>query len=71
MELSARNQIKGKITAIGLGAVMADVAVDVGNGQSLTSVITKTSVERMGLKVGDAVVVIIKATEVMLGKPTA
>jgi molybdopterin-binding protein len=69
MELSARNQLKGKITAIELGAVMADVSVDVG-GQTLASAITKASVERLGLKVGDEVVVIIKATEVMLGKPT-
>ena len=42
MELSARNQIKGKVAAIELGAVMADVSVDIGNGQTLTSAITKT-----------------------------
>jgi molybdopterin-binding protein len=71
MELSARNQIKGTITNIELGAVMADVTVEIGGGQTLTSVITKHSVERLGLKAGDQVVVIIKATEVMLGKPTA
>ena len=70
MELSARNQIKGTITAIELGAVMADVSVDMGNDQTLSSAITRKSVERLGLKVGDNVVVIIKATEVMLGKPT-
>ena len=69
MELSARNQLKGTITAIELGAVMADVSVDIGNGQTLTSVITRKSVERLRLKVGESVVVIIKATEVMLGKP--
>ena len=70
MELSARNQIKGTITAIELGEVMADVSVDIGNGQSLASAITRSSVDRLGLQVGDQVVVIIKATEVMLGKPT-
>lgn len=71
MELSARNQIAGTITAIELGAVMADVTLDIGNGQTVTSAITKNSVERLGLKVGDQVVAIVKATEVMLGKPTA
>ena len=71
MELRARNQIKGTITNIELGAVMADVTVEIGGGRTLTSVITKHSVERLGLKAGDQVVVIIKATEVMLGKPTA
>ncbi|MCC7022898.1 MAG: TOBE domain-containing protein [Thermomicrobiales bacterium] len=69
MELSARNQIAGTITAIEPGAVMADVSVDIGNETVLTSVITRKSVERLGLKVGDRVIVIIKATEVMLGKP--
>lgn len=71
MELSARNQLKGTITAIEIGAVMADISVDIGNAQTLASAITKNSVERLGLKVGDRVVVIIKATEVMIGKPTS
>ncbi|MFN8662662.1 MAG: TOBE domain-containing protein [Thermomicrobiales bacterium] len=68
MELSARNQIAGNITNIELGAVMAEVTLDVGGGQTLTSAITRHSVERLGLKVGDEVVAIIKATEVMIGK---
>lgn len=68
VELSARNQIAGTITAVELGAVMADVTIDIGNGQTITSAITKNSVERLGLKVGDQVVAVIKATEVMIGK---
>jgi molybdate transport system regulatory protein len=68
MELSARNQIAGNITNIELGAVMAEVTLDIGGGQTLTSAITSHSVERLGLKVGDEVVAIIKATEVMIGK---
>jgi molybdopterin-binding protein len=71
MELRARHQLKGTITANEVGAVMADVSVDIGNDQTLASAITKNSVERLGLKVGDEVVVIIKATEVMLGKPAS
>lgn len=66
MELSARNQLKGTITGIQLGGVMAEVTVDVG-GQELVSVITRKSAEGLGLKEGDGVVVVIKATEVMLG----
>lgn len=68
MELSARNQLQGTVTNITLGAVMADVSVDIGNRQTVVSAITLASVERLGLKVGDSVTVIIKATEVMLGK---
>jgi molybdate transport system regulatory protein len=58
------------IASIELGAVMADVTVDIGNGQTLSSAITRASVERLGLQVGDEVVVIIEATEVMLGRRT-
>ncbi len=67
MELSARNQLKGTVRSVRTGAVMAEVEVDVG-GQAITSVITKSSVDRLKLKAGDAVTVIVKATEVMIGK---
>lgn len=67
MEISARNQLKGKITNIIRGAVMGEVAVDVG-GQTMTSSISLASIDRLALKVGEAVVAIIKATDVMIGK---
>lgn len=67
MELSARNQLEGTITSIKLGNVMAEVVVDV-SGTELVSAITRGSVERLGLTEGDRVTVIIKSTEVMLGK---
>jgi molybdopterin-binding protein len=67
MELSARNQIKGTVKSIQLGAIMAEVVVDIG-GHQIVSEITKSSVERLGLKQGDAVTVIVKSTEVMIGK---
>src|SRR3954464_8415597 len=65
MELSARNQLKGTVADIKLGAVMAEVAVDIG-GQQIVAAITRSSVERLGLKVGDSVLAIMKATEVMI-----
>jgi molybdopterin-binding protein len=67
MELSARNQLKGKVTSIRTGEVMAEVAVDVG-GNEIVAAITRGSVERLGVSEGDDVVVVIKATEVMLAK---
>jgi molybdopterin-binding protein len=69
MELSARNQIMGRIVAIALSEVMADVTIDIGNGQTIVAAITRGSVERMGLSAGDAVVAIVKATDVIVGKP--
>jgi molybdopterin-binding protein len=68
VEISARNQLRGRVTAISLGGVMAEVRVQIGANE-LVSVITRTSVERMGVKVGDEVVAVIKSTEVMIGKP--
>jgi molybdate transport system regulatory protein len=67
MEISARNQLKGRVKEVVLGTVMAEVVVDVG-GQELASAITRRSAEALGLKAGDSVTVIIKATEVIIGK---
>jgi len=67
MEISARNQLKGTVTEVKLGTIMAEVVVDIG-GQEVVSAITRASVERLGIKEGDQVTVIIKSTEVMLGK---
>ena len=66
MKLSARNQLQGTVRHVELGAVMAEVTVDV-NGQPLVSAITRSSAERLGLAEGQAVTVFIKATEVLLG----
>jgi len=67
MALSARNHLKGEITEILLGTVTALITVKVGN-ELVESVITKRSAEEMGLKKGDKVVAVIKATEVMIQK---
>ncbi len=67
MPISARNQLAGKVTAIHTGEVMAEVEVAVGANQ-IVSVITRRSVEDLGLAVGDEVTVVIKSTEVMLSK---
>ena len=67
MEISARNQIKGRVKSVSTGAIMGEVQVGVQAGD-LTAAITKASVERLGLKIGDEVTVIIKSTDVMVGK---
>ncbi len=68
VEISARNQIRGRVTAISFGGVMAEVRLQIGVDE-LVAVITRSSVERLGVRVGDEVVAVIKATEVMIGKP--
>ena len=66
MQLSARNQLNGTVSNVELGAVMAEVTVDVA-GQQIVSAITRASAERLGLAEGQPVTVFIKATEVLLG----
>jgi molybdopterin-binding protein len=66
MELSARNQFKGRVTSITRGGVVAEVTVDIGNGQQIVSVVTNGSVDRLNLREGSEVTAIIKATEVLL-----
>jgi molybdopterin-binding protein len=65
--ISARNQLPGTIKSITLGAVMAEVVMDVG-GAEVVAAITRNSVETMGLKEGDSVQAVVKATEVMVQK---
>ncbi len=67
MELSARNQLKGRVTRVKSGAVMAEVEVAV-EANVVAAAITDASRERLELKEGDQVVVIIKATDLLLGK---
>lgn len=67
MKLSARNQLKGKITEIQEGAVNAIVKINVGNGNILTADITMQAVKELNLAVGKEVIAVIKATNVMVG----
>jgi molybdate transport system regulatory protein len=67
VEISARNQLKGQVVRVKSGAVMAEVEVRIKPGK-VVAAITDGSLKRLKLKVGDKVTVIIKATEVLIGK---
>ena len=66
MKMSARNQLKGKIKAVKPGSVMAEIVVELPDGQQIVSAITLTSAQDLNLRVGDDVVAIIKSTDVMI-----
>ena len=68
MEISARNKMNGKITDIKTGGVMAIVKIQVEEPGEITALITKESVEKLGLKEGDDATAIIKSTEIIVGK---
>jgi molybdopterin-binding protein len=67
MELSARNQLRAKVRQVRSDDISAEVVMDIG-GQEMCSTVTADSVRRLGLKAGDDVTAVIKASSVMLMK---
>jgi len=68
MKISARNQISGTIVSITPGAVNGSIKVDIGSGNIVTASITEEAIQELGLAEGETVTVIIKASDVMIGK---
>jgi len=68
MKISARNQISGHILSITPGAVNGSVKVDIGNDIVITASITEEAIADLGLATGDSVTVLIKASDVLIGK---
>lgn len=67
MQLSARNQLKGRIKEIKTDGISSEIILDIG-GQEICSNITTDSVNNLGLKEGDEAYAIIKASSVMIMK---
>jgi len=66
MEISARNVFKGTIKSITYGQILAELVIELPGGAQITSLITKTSAERMKLAEGKEVSTVIKASNVMV-----
>lgn len=67
MKLSARNQLRGTIVSINKGPIFCNVKVDIGDF-TVTSAITSEAAEELSLAVADEVTIVIKSTDVMIGK---
>jgi molybdopterin-binding protein len=63
--VSGRNQLVGRIDAVRISGLMAEVKISIG-GQQITSIITASSAREMHLKPGQTAAALIKATEVMI-----
>jgi molybdopterin-binding protein len=63
MKQSIRNELPGTVKTIISDKVLSEVVIETGIGE-IASVITTSSVEQMGLKVGDEVFALVKATNV-------
>jgi molybdopterin-binding protein len=68
MKLSARNVFPGKVVAVNRGQTTAHVKIEIAPGIVITSSITVEAVDDLALRVGDSASVIIKASEVIVGK---
>jgi molybdopterin-binding protein len=67
MKLSARNTLSGSIRKIEMGAVNAQVTIEVAPGINVVSIITLDAVEEMKLTEGSRAYAVIKASNVMVG----
>jgi molybdopterin-binding protein len=68
MKLSARNQIKGRITAVTKGQTTAHVRIEIAPAVVVTASITNEAVDDLGLAAGDEAWAVIKASDVMVAK---
>ena len=66
--LSARNQIRGNVVSVRSEGLLCEVVLKLQDGQEIVSVITASSVKRLGIKKGDIAYAVMKSTEVMLLK---
>jgi len=66
-DVSGRNKLVGRVTAIKRDAIMAQVDVDIGS-HKVTAVITRDALDELGLRIGDTAIALVKATEVMIIK---
>jgi len=66
--ISGRNQLLGSVIEVKIEGLLAKVVLAVGN-QRVTAIITADAVRELDLKPGDEAVALIKATEVMIGRP--
>lgn len=68
MKLSARNQIKGKITAVVKGQMTGHVHIEIGGGVTVHASITNEAIDDLALQVGDNAWAVVKASDVMVAK---
>lgn len=66
MKASARNQFTGTVSDVVLGAVNAEVHVQLGGGETIVASITKDSVGQLGIAVGMNLLVLVKAPQIII-----
>jgi len=68
LKISARNRLRGTVKEVEKGEVAAKVKILIEVPAVVTALISKEAAEELGLKPGDRVEAVIKATEVLVAK---
>jgi molybdate transport system regulatory protein len=68
LKISARNRLKGTVQKVDKGIITAKVKIKIEAPVVVTAIISKEAVEELGVKTGDTIEAVIKATEVMVAK---
>ncbi|NGY03394.1 TOBE domain-containing protein [Solimonas terrae] len=66
LRVSARNQLRGTVSALRPGAVNSEIAISLQGGNVVTAIITNASAEALGLREGSPAVALFKASSVIL-----
>jgi len=69
MKLSARNVLSGKVVQVIRGQTTAHVKIEVSGGTIIMASITVEAVDELALKPGDEAFAVIKASDVIVGRP--
>lgn len=67
LKLSARNQLRGTVSACRQDAVNGEVTLQLAGDKTVTATLTNASIDGLALKVGDPAVAVIKSSSVILG----
>lgn len=67
IKLSAENQIPTIVKEVRVGAVSAEIILETKGHQIITACVTKESVMKLKIGVGDELIAIIKASEIIIG----
>lgn len=66
MKISARNTIKTTVKQVITGSVNDEIILEISPGVEITSIITKSSAETLGLAPGKQVYAVVKSSDVMI-----
>lgn len=68
LDTSARTRLKGVVKEIVGEGVMAEVVLSLPDGQEIVSVLPRSAVRRLGLRVGDRAYALVNASDVLLAR---